>query len=130
MKKILWTLTVLFIFRVIGQIAVAMHDVSFLPPFANWHSGIMPYSYLLVAQILIIGLMITMSLHVTKQKGYFAKANYWFRKPLLIFAIVYFLVMIVRYIVFGISIMVVFHWVLALFLCMFAYYHIAYVSHH
>ena len=44
----------LFCFRVISQLVQAKFDVPFLPAFDAWHSGTLPYQYLVLAQVLII----------------------------------------------------------------------------
>ena len=50
----LWFLLALFCLRVLGQLLVALFDLSFLPSMEEWYSGLVPYGPLLVAQILII----------------------------------------------------------------------------
>lgn len=120
---LLWFLTFLFISRVLGQLLVRFYPVSFLPPFRDWFSGLLSYPFLLGAQILIIILMIKISMDVTRKRGYFAENRKWFRSFALYFGIIYLLAMIARYFWFGISIMVVFHWVLASFVILFAIYH-------
>ena len=50
----LWALLGLFCFRVISQLVQAKFDVPFLPAFDAWHSGTLPYQYLVLAQVLII----------------------------------------------------------------------------
>ncbi|HYE59670.1 MAG TPA: hypothetical protein VEA18_00595 [Candidatus Kapabacteria bacterium] len=124
----LWLLTVLFFLRVLGQFVVAVFAPSFLPPFDFWHSGIMPYGLLICAQVAILCLMITISCHLTRERGYFARPLPWFRWAL-VFGCVYFAAMIGRYMWFGLSIMVVFHWVLAMFVFLFGFYH-RYGAHH
>ncbi|MBN1687903.1 MAG: hypothetical protein JW893_02260, partial [Candidatus Omnitrophica bacterium] len=45
----------IFILRVIGQILVACGwNPGFLPPMPEWQSGLLPYPWLLLSQILII----------------------------------------------------------------------------
>jgi hypothetical protein len=58
---LLWALLALFVLRVAGQALVALFDVRFLPPMEAWYSGVMPYPYLLPAQIVIIVLMASRS---------------------------------------------------------------------
>ena len=36
-------LLLLFVFRVVAQFVQWIHPVDFLPPFDDWHSGILPY---------------------------------------------------------------------------------------
>ena len=47
----------LFIFRVIAQLTQKFYNIHFLPPFEDWYSGALNYSWLLVSQILIIAVM-------------------------------------------------------------------------
>lgn len=50
----LWALLGLFCFRVVSQLVQAKFDVPFLPAFDAWHSGALPYRYLVLTQALII----------------------------------------------------------------------------
>ncbi len=67
------TCTLLFVLRVLGQAVVGLGDVGFLPPFERWYSGLLPYSLLLPAQIILIALML-------KIVGDFARAR-WLLRP-------------------------------------------------
>lgn len=51
---ILLLLLTLFILRVLAQLAQFTFNVGFLPPFAAWQSGAVPYAWLLCAQAIII----------------------------------------------------------------------------
>ncbi len=51
---ILSVLLALFCFRVLAQLLQSFVEVTFLPPFDAWQSGVVPYSGLLISQILII----------------------------------------------------------------------------
>ena len=66
---LLWILFVLFVARVLGQIVVATARPRWLPPMGRWYSGVMPYRYLLPAQMIIIVLMSAMIMAVTNQAG-------------------------------------------------------------
>jgi hypothetical protein len=66
---LLWVLFVLFVGRVVGQILVATARPRWLPPMARWYSGVMPYRYLLPAQLIIIVLMSAMIMAVTNAAG-------------------------------------------------------------
>ena len=120
---ILWSTAILFLLRVIGHLLVVLYQVSFLPPHKYWLSGLMPYKYLFPSQILILLIMAKILFDFTKGGGASTKPRKIFATGTYYFSILYFLSMIVRFIIFGISIPVVFHWVLALFLFTFSYYH-------
>jgi hypothetical protein len=65
----MWALLVLFVARVVGQMLAATTRPRWLPPMSRWYSGVMPYRYLLPAQLVIIGLMIAMSVGVSGATG-------------------------------------------------------------
>ena len=50
----LWALTALFAIRVISQPLALVIDFRWLPRFESWHSGVMPYPLLVVAQLFIL----------------------------------------------------------------------------
>ena len=50
----LWLLLGLFCFRVLAQFIQWHGEVPFLPPFAAWHSALVPYGLLLSVQFCII----------------------------------------------------------------------------
>jgi hypothetical protein len=68
---LLWVLFALFLARVLGQILAATIRPAWLPPMARWYSGLMPYRYLLPSQLLIIALMIAMVLGLSSTTGSF-----------------------------------------------------------
>ena len=43
-----------FLFRVVAQAIQAWRPVAWLPPFESWHSATLPYSVLLVSQLVIL----------------------------------------------------------------------------
>ena len=53
---LLTLLTTLFAFRVVAQLIQFVNPVDFLPPYSIWHSGILPYKWLLGTQIVILGM--------------------------------------------------------------------------
>ena len=112
MRKLLLTILLcLFILRVAGQLLVVLFAPNWLPPMEAWYSGLLPYLLLLPAQIVIIALMIWMILRPPPTR----------RAPILIFACIYALAMIVRYAILRThEIPVVFHLVLAGFLFVYA----------
>ncbi len=124
---ILWTLSGLFLLRVLGQVLVVFLDVSWLPPASEWYSGLLPYPLLLPAQVLILLLMSGVNVQATRGGGFMSVRRARLGRALLAFAALYALVMVIRYVVSGTLhpyrrllppgvIPIVFHWVLAAYL--------------
>ena len=117
-------LLVLFLGRVVGQVLVATTAPAWLPPMGRWYSGLMPYRYLLPAQIMLLVLMTAMSIGVARRSPPFgalsARAGAWMVWASYLYA----LGMVVRAIRYalaaphhrGVLIPIVFHFVLAGFL--------------
>ena len=128
-KMLLWASLGLFILRVLGQIYAALYKVSWLPSMQEWYSGVLRYYLLLPSQIIIIMLMTMVAYDFTRGEGFFFVTNPVTSIVLIIFSIIYFSSMVVRYIIkmilhpeqrwFGGCIPIVFHEVLAtfIFLC-------------
>lgn len=127
MDVLLTLLHVLFVARVAGQILVVLFRPSWLPPMKDWYSGLLPYSILLPAQIAIIVLMVAM----IRQVAAGAAANRPLAIALMAFAAVYVVSMIIRFAILrrrhpeyrwyeGGMIPIMFHWVLAAFLLVYA----------
>jgi uncharacterized protein len=113
---LLWALLILFILRVLGQALVAFADVRFLPPMEAWYSGLMPYEYLLPAQIAIIALMMKICLDFTRRDGFFFKQKQFFATIWLWLGYGYLAAMVARALfLWDHPIPIVFHWVLAAF---------------
>lgn len=124
---LLLILLALFVARVTGQILVVRMQPRWLPPMKDWYSGLMPYRYLLPAQIAIIALMIVM----IRQVASGAPPNRNLAIGILGFATMYALAMLVRFVILrrrhpeyrwyeGGMIPILFHWVLAAFLFTYA----------
>ena len=96
MTALVWTLFALFVLRVAGQALVAFFDVQFLPPMKAWYSGLMPYEYLLPAQLLVVALMAKICLDFTRRRGFFFQPRRLFAGPWLWFGYLYLAVMIAR----------------------------------
>ena len=112
----LWLLLGLFALRVLGQVLVAFFDVGFLPPMEAWYSGLMPYEYLLPAQIVIIAVMAKICLDFTREAGFFFEPKRFFATAWLWFGYLYLGAMIARALfLWDHPIPIVFHWVLAAF---------------
>ena len=126
----LWVLLAIFICRVIAQLSLTMFDIPFLPPFEAWHSGALPYTQLLVSQVLIIVLMTFVALRFSQG---IVEAKRWLGISLLAPGSLYFSVMVVRLLIgiTGISEIVwfnrpipsFFHIVLAAFVLLVGHYH-------
>jgi hypothetical protein len=126
---ILWTLSTLFLLRVLGQVLVVFAGATFLPPSREWYSGLIPYNYLLPTQIAILVVMTSVNLGVMNRRGFFTTRRPRFGWLLFVSSILYAAVMVVRYFVSGNahperrfwppgSIPIVFHFVLAGYLYM------------
>jgi hypothetical protein len=129
----LWLLLFLFCLRVLGQVLVAFWQVPFLPPMAEWYSGLLAYPWLLSSQLLIIVLYGMVCVDFTRGTGYFVEPSARFGRTLLIFGSVYLGAMVLRYIIrmafspdqrwFGGTIPIFFHWLLASFILLVGRYH-------
>ena len=125
-------LAILFLARVAGQVAAAF-GVTFLPPMAEWHSGLLPYSALLPVQCAILGLQFEVSRELWIGRGPLTRMRVRFGVGLKWFSLLYFLGMLARYVItmtlfperrwFGGSIPIFFHWVLAAYLYLLSRYH-------
>lgn len=130
LAPVLWALLALFALRVGGQALVAFGEVRWLPPMAEWQSGLLPYPVLLAAQLVIVALLALVCLDFSRGRGWFLAHRSWFARPLLAFGWLYLAAMIVRYPLqmalhpedrwLGRTIPIVFHWVLASFVLLFA----------
>jgi hypothetical protein len=123
----LWSLSALFLLRVVGQVLVEFSGVTFLPPSREWYSGLLPYSLLLPVQIGILLWMAWMNAGVTLRRGFFTRPHPWLGGFLLVFCVLYAGGMAIRYFVSGQlhperrfwppgSLPIVFHFVLAAYL--------------
>lgn len=109
----LWIFLALFFLRVAGQLIVALWAPVFLPPMEAWYSGLLPYPLLLPTQLVILVLFFKIAWDISVGRGYWFQIGRSLGLKLLGGGIVYFLAMVVRYALQGLSIPVVFHWVLA-----------------
>lgn len=131
----LWLLAFLFFLRVAGQVLVAFVNVSWLPPMAEWYSGLLPYPLLLPAQILILALQTKIGLDFSRGAGFFVRPRRILGRPLRWFSAVYFAAMGLCYGAtmtlhperrwLGGAIPIVFHWVLAAYLFTLSHYHVS-----
>ena len=130
---LMWVLFGLFVARVVGQILAATVRPRWLPQMARWYSGVMPYRYLLPSQLLIIALMLAMIAGVSDASGTFGQrrgavgvatawASYLYTGGMVWRAVRRALQPVERR---GVVIPIVFHFVLAGFLFVFASWHLA-----
>ncbi len=128
--------TLLFALRVLGQVVVVAWAPRWLPANEHWYSGLMPYRYLLPAQLALLAVMIVICADVYRGGGLFA-ADWWAGAalPLMVLSWLYFGSMVVRYVVtmvlrpelrwFRRTIPIWFHMALAVALWAFADFHLA-----
>ena len=127
----MWFCLALFIARVLGQIYVGLYKPRFLPPWEEWYSGLLPYPWLLFAQILIIMWMTLISYDVTRSGGFFALETPGSIRIVQWFSLIYFFGMMLRYVLtmwrdparrwFKGTIPIWFHMVLAIFLLLWSW---------
>ena len=125
--------TGLFALRVAGQLTTAFIDVGFLPLFANWSSGILPYPLLLPLQLLLLVTMAAIVRDVTRGTGFFATLPPHSGRIMQRLAYIYATAMVVRYVVmmslhpqlrwFTGTTPIWFHFVLATFLFTLGHFH-------
>jgi hypothetical protein len=132
--NLLWVLLALFVCRVLGQLIVVLYAPPFLPPMAEWYSGLMPYQYLLPTQILIICFFAKVSSDISRGVGHWAMPHHKLGLFLRNFGYFYFVAMVFRYVLrmsmhpearwFGGTIPIIFHFVLATFLIVWGRYNL------
>lgn len=123
----------LFALRVLAQALIAVGYGSFLPPWEEWFSGLVPYPQLLASQILILALFGKVCRDFVRGRGLFVTPRRWLGTLLLSGGSVYLAVMVIRYTIrmslyplerwTGGAIPILFHWVLAAFLLVLGAYH-------
>lgn len=136
--RMLAAITVLFAGRVLGQALVAYSGVTWLPAMEHWYSGLIPYTPLLIVQLLMLILMIRISGEIWRGVGFFAEVRRHWSDFLEKFAAVYAGLMVLRYLLtmiehpemrwFGHTIPIFFHFVLAGFIYVLGHYHQAEAS--
>ena len=87
-----------FLLRVLGQALVAFFHVDFLPPMAEWYSGLLPYPLLLPIQLLILAVQAKIAHDLWRGQGFFAVRRPRAGRFLCRFSYVYFAVMLLRYV--------------------------------
>jgi len=119
--------------RILGQLLVALFDVSWLPPMEKWFSGVIPYPLLLVIQLLMVLLMCKITKEIWLNVGFYAEQRGHWSQFLKRFSMVYAGSMVLRYLLtmmlqpemrwFGGVIPITFHFVLAAFIFTLGDYH-------
>lgn len=93
----LWSLSALFLARVLGQMGVAWLDIPWLPPMAEWYSGLLPYPLLLPSQWVILATMAILNVQASRRGGWSTVARPRIARGLMVFAGLYAGSMLVRY---------------------------------
>jgi uncharacterized protein len=124
---VLWSA---FAFRVLAQLLQYLSPVPFLPPFAHWQSGVLPYPALLACQVVLLGLLFRVAARIAR--GHVVPLKEMGRR-MLILGTVYASAMVIRYVLhmlrlpddrwLGGCIPIFFHLVLASFLMVAGRYH-------
>ena len=130
----LWLCTVLLVGRVAGQILVVLRAPRWLPPMAQWQSGLVPYWFLLSVQVVVLALMFSISIDFSRGAGYWVEPHPVLGRIVVYWSYGYFGAMVVRYVVrmirrpdqrwFGGTIPIIFHSVVAVFQWTFGWYHL------
>ena len=130
---VLWLCSVLMLLRVVGQLVVVLRAPSWLPPMAQWQSGLVPYVFLLSAQAVVLVLMFSIAADFTRNAGFWVRPMPALGRIVLVWSYLYASAMVVRYVVrmarrpdqrwTGGTIPIIFHAVLAAFQWTFAQYH-------
>jgi hypothetical protein len=129
----LGALAAAFLGRVVGQVAVALLAVDFLPPMSAWYSGLLAYPLLLASQVAILVFQVAQSRQLWRASGVLTVERPALGTGLKWTSAVYALGMVVRYVLtmwlvpeqrwFGGTIPIFFHEVLALYLYLLSRYH-------
>jgi hypothetical protein len=129
----LWVLLALFVVRVVAQPLALVISAPFLPPFESWHSGVLPYPGLVIAQFLIIAWLARTAWRLSRGQ---VVPNHRLGIWMLIFGGIYFAVMLMR-LVLGLTVLstnrwfssivpTIFHLVLASYLLVYGHFHFRY----
>ena len=129
----LWLFTLLLLGRVLGQLIVAARAPKWLPPMAQWQSGLLPYPALLVGQVVVLSLMTWISVDFSRAAGFWVAPRQRLGLAAVWWSYLYFGAMITRYGIrmarrpdqrwFGGTIPIIFHSVVAAFQWTFGTFH-------
>lgn len=133
LSLVLWVCTTLMLLRVIGQLVVFLRAPAWLPPMAQWQSGLVPYRFLLSTQAVVLVLMFWIAADFARESGVWVQPLPRLGRVVLAWSCVYAGAMVVRYVVrmarrpdqrwLGGTIPIIFHCVLAVFQWTFGRYH-------
>lgn len=94
---LLWVCTILFLGRVMAQVLVGIYHPPILPPWDAWYSGVLPYPWLLLSQLLLLMFMTVVNVDTGRRTGGFYVTRPGTRRFLAWFAMLYAGSMVVRY---------------------------------
>lgn len=66
----IWGCLLLFVGRVLGQVYVGLYRPRRLPTWEEWYSGLLPYPWLLLSQVLIIMIMTMVAYDCSRGDGW------------------------------------------------------------
>jgi hypothetical protein len=131
---VLWLCSVLMLLRVIGQLYVFLRAPNWLPPMAQWQSGLVPYWFLLSTQAIVLLLMFWIAADFARGWGFWVRPMPVLGRIVLGWSYLYASAMVVRYAIrmarrpdqrwTGGTTPIIFHVVLAAFQWTFAQYHV------
>jgi hypothetical protein len=120
----------LFFLRVLGQLLVARRRRSWLPPMEQWQSGLMPYPALLTSQAAILTLQTAIELQSLRGEGVLVEPRPRLGRIIRRLSVIYFGSMLFRYVysmtrfperhLFGKTIPIIFHCILATYLFLYS----------
>ena len=124
---LLWTITIIFLGRILAQVFVGIYSPSYLPKMEMWYSGLLPYPILLTYQMFMYTCMVIFNFCLLMGRGpLFLVLNDKVSIYYIYFGITYFSLMVIRFIIHKIkepeitwprgSIPIFFHFFLALYI--------------
>jgi hypothetical protein len=132
---VLWICSIAMLLRVMGQLVVYLRAPRWLPPMAQWQSGLVAYGTLLSVQGVVLVLMFWIAADFARESGLWVQPLPRLGRVVLMWSYFYAAAMAFRYIVrmarrpterwFGGTIPIAFHTVLAVFQWTFARCHSA-----
>ena len=96
---VLWLCSVLMFLRVVGQLVVFLRAPAWLPPMAQWQSGLVPYRFLLPTQAVVLFLMFWIASDFWRGSGFWVQPMPRLGRIVLAWSYLYAGAMVVRYII-------------------------------
>ena len=126
-QLLLWTITIVFLGRILAQIFVGIYSPNYLPKMEMWYSGLLPYPFLLTYQMFMYTCMVIFNFCLYMGRGpLFSVLNDDLSIYYIYFGAIYFSLMIIRFVVHKLkepgitwprgSIPIFFHFFLALYI--------------